>query len=154
MLSRMGSPYCEGHCGPGVCSKNCYKSVLHGPVCWTCQLWKLAGTPWNFASYINSGMVWPSCLTLLLTRDIISHILQGLTVTPFKFHLLVPQAISTLSFVKPPGYGTNYRLRSSHLHLLPPLREHLCFITLNNTYASLLYFSFFWGVGGGVRDLY
>ena len=104
---------------------------------------------------------WPSCLTLLLTTDVTSHILQGLTVTPFKFHLPVPQAISTLSFVKPPGYGMNYRLRLSHVHLLPLLREHVCFFTLNNTYTSLLCFSscffcFFWGGGGGegVHDLY
>ena len=52
-----------------------------------------------------------------------------------KFHLLVPQAISTVSFVKPTGYGMNYMylLSSSHLHPLPPLREHVCFFTLNNT---------------------
>ena len=34
----------------------------------------------------------------------------------------------------------NSWLRLSHLHLLPPLREHVCFFTLNNTpcYVSLL----------------
>ena len=37
---------------------------------WTCQLWKLGGTPWNFAFYTNPWMVWPSCLTLLLTTDV------------------------------------------------------------------------------------
>ena len=113
---------------------------MNSSVCSTCQLWKLGGTPWNFAFYTNSWMVWPSCLTLLLTTDVTSHILQGLTVTPFKFHLLVPQAITNTSFVKPPSYGMNYRLRSSHLRLLPPLREHVCFFTVNNTYTSLLCF--------------
>ena len=51
-------------------------------------------------------------LTLLLTTDVTSHILQGLTVTPFKFHLLIPQAITNPSFVRPPGYGMNYQLSS------------------------------------------
>ena len=37
--------------------------------------------------------------------DVIPYILQGLTVTSFKFHLLVPQA---LSIVRPPSYGMNY----------------------------------------------
>ena len=31
---------------------------------------------------------------------------------------------------------TSYRLRSSHLRLLPPLRDNVCFFTLNNTYSS------------------
>ena len=51
-------------------------------------------------------------------------------ITKIELHLLVPQAISTLSFVKPPGYGMNFRLRSSHL---------------------CVFFFFFFGGGGGGR---
>ena len=37
-----------------VCAK--MWTIMNGSVCSTCQLWKLGGTPWNFASYINSWM--------------------------------------------------------------------------------------------------
>ena len=99
-------------------------TMMNSSVCSTCQIWKLGGIPQNSASYINellNGL--DLCLTLLLTTDVTSHILQSLTVTPFKFHLLIPQVISTWN---PWLYGMNYRLRLSHLCLLPPLREHAC----------------------------
>ena len=94
----------------------------------------------KLASYTNSWIVQPSCLTLLLTTDVVFHILQGLTVILFKFHLHVPQAVSTFSFVKPSSYelATDWgRL----IYVIPPLREHVCFFTLNNTYSSC-YISF------------
>ena len=117
-------------------------TMMNSSVCSTCQIWKLGGIPQNSASYINellNGL--DLCLTLLLTTDVTSHILQGLTVTPFKFHLLIPQAISTLSFVKPPGYGMNYQLRLSHLRLLACIGSLLWII---HTPPHYVFFFFFW----------
>ena len=93
-------------------------TMMNGCVCSTCQLWKLSGTRWNFPYSARSH----------------SYTLQ------------VPFARTTgyfKSFVKPPSYGINYRLRTSHLRLLPPLREHVCFFTMNYTYTLLLCFSSF-----------
>ena len=91
-------------------------TMMNGCVCSTCQLWKLSGTCWNFPYSARSH----------------SYTLQ------------VPFACTTgyfKSFVKPPSYGINYRLRTSHLRLLPPLREHVCFFIMNYTYTPLLCFS-------------
>ena len=113
-------------------------TMMNGSVCSTCQLWKLGSTPWNFAYYTNLGMVTlTSCLTLFLTIDATAHIVQGLTVKPFNSHLLMPQAISNL-FCEAPWLWNELPIESSHLRLLPPLKEHVCSFTVNGVVVVVL----------------
>ena len=119
-------------------------TMMNGSVCSACQLRKLGSTPWNLLHIAtNSWTVWSSWLTLLLTIAITSHNLQGLTITPFKFHLLKTTSYFN-SFGKPPGYGMNYWLRSSHLY------THLLVMFL----FIFIYFLGTWSVLAGVLPMY
>ena len=115
-------------------------TMMNGSVCSTCQL-------------LNKLIDHRFCRDCEPITDVTSHILQGLTVTPFKFHLLVPQAISTLSFVKSPGYEMNYT--DIEVVSSTSFTRACMFLYLNNTYTSLLCFSscFVFFFGGGVHDL-
>ena len=148
MLFPYGIPSCEGHCGPGVCSKICYKSVYKG--LGRC-MWTMMSSP---ACIFNLPTL--KARRYFLKLCFLHTLLNGLAFMPnslvdyrrnlpystrsHSYTLQVPFARTTSyfnsSFVKPPGYGMNYRLRSSHVHLLSLIREHVCFFTLNNTYTS------------------